>query len=227
MVFNLSENNSIANHFLVELRDLETQKDRGKFRNNLEKLGEVLAYEVSKTLEYEKKPLVTPMAITSVSQLVSQPVLAVILRAGVPFFQGFLNFFDQADCAFIGAYRKDHNADYTFDIRKDHNADYTFDISMEYVATPTLEGRTLIIIDPMLATGKSILSSYATLLEFGKPLQLYVASAIAAPEGIDLLEREIPDVSIWTGAIDEKLNSKFYILPGLGDAGDLAFGSKI
>jgi uracil phosphoribosyltransferase len=215
MVFNLSENNSIANHFLVELRDLETQKDRGKFRNNLEKLGEVLAYEVSKTLEYEKKPLVTPMAITSVSQLVSQPVLAVILRAGVPFFQGFLNFFDQADCAFIGAYRKDHNAD------------YTFDISMEYVATPTLEGRTLIIIDPMLATGKSILSSYATLLEFGKPLQLYVASAIAAPEGIDLLEREIPDVSIWTGAIDEKLNSKFYILPGLGDAGDLAFGSKI
>jgi uracil phosphoribosyltransferase len=215
MVFNLSENNSIANQFLAELRDLETQKDRAKFRRNLEKLGEVIAYELSKTMAYEKKPLVTPMAITSVNQLVSQPVLAVILRAGIPFFQGFINFFDQADCAFIGA------------CRKEHNADYSFDISMEYVATPKLENRTLIIIDPMLATGKSILSSYATLLEYGKPSKFFVASAIAAPEGIDLLEREIPEVSIWTGAIDEKLNSKFYILPGLGDAGDLAYGGKI
>jgi uracil phosphoribosyltransferase len=215
MVFNLSDNNSIANQFLVELRDLEIQKDRAKFRKNLEKLGEVLAYELSKVLEYEKKPLVTPMAITTVNQLTAQPVLVAILRAGIPFFQGFVNFFDRADCAFIGAGRAAHGAD------------YSFDISMEYVATPKLENKTVIIIDPMLATGKSILSSYAALLGYGKPSKLFIASAIAAPEGIDLLEREISNISIWTGAIDEKLNSKFYILPGLGDAGDLSFGSKI
>jgi uracil phosphoribosyltransferase len=215
MVNNLSENNSIANQFLAELRDLEIQKDRARFRKNLEKLGEIIAYEISKELEYEKKPIVTPMAITSVFQLVSQPVIATILRAGIPLFQGFCNFFDRADCAFIGAYRGEHQLD------------YSFDINMEYVATPKLEGKTLIIVDPMLATGKSILSGYATLLKYGKPSKLYVASAIAAPEGIDLLERKIPGVIIWTGAIDEKLNSKFYILPGLGDAGDLSFGSKV
>jgi uracil phosphoribosyltransferase len=215
MVNNLSENNSIANQFLAELRDLEVQKDRARFRKNLERLGEIIAYEISKELVYEKKAIVTPLAITSVSQLVAQPVIATILRAGIPMFQGFCNFFDQADCAFIGAFRSEHQQD------------YSFDISMEYIATPKLEGKVLIIVDPMLATGKSILSAYASLMKNGKPSKLYVASAIAAPEGIDLLEKQIPGVTIWTGAIDEKLNSKYYILPGLGDAGDLAFGPKL
>lgn len=215
MIFNLSENNSIANHFVSELRDLEIQKDRARFRRNLEKIGEILAYEISKTLAYERKVISTPLAVTSVNQLVSQPVLATILRAGLPMFQGFSNFFDNAESAFIGAFRGEHQVD------------YTFDITLEYIAAPYLEGKTLIIIDPMLATGKSILSSYASLLKYGKPARVHIAAAIAAPEGIDLLRREIPDIFIWTGAVDEKLNSKFYIVPGLGDAGDLAFGPKI
>ncbi|HYG39822.1 MAG TPA: uracil phosphoribosyltransferase [Cytophagales bacterium] len=215
MIFNLSANNTIANHFVSELRDLEIQKDKARFRKNLEKIGEILAYEISKTFQYERKAISTPLAVTSVFHLASQPVLATILRAGLPMYQGFSNFFDHAESAFIGAFRGEHQLD------------YTFDITLEYVAAPHLEDKNLILIDPMLATGKSILSSYASLLKYGKPSQLHVAAAIAAPEGIDLLQREIPGVSIWVGAIDEKLNSQFYIVPGLGDAGDLAFGPKV
>lgn len=214
-MFNLSSNNSIANHFIAELRDVHIQKDAMRFRRNMERLGEVLAYEISKILIYEKTEVQSPLAMAETELLSNQPVLVTILRASLPFHQGFINVFDKAENAFIGAYRGKHRAD------------ESFDVEMDYIACPDLTNKTVILIDPMLATGKSLLKSYQALLNHGKPNQLIIASAIAAPEGLAYLQENIPEAEIFVGAVDKCLNEKYYIVPGLGDAGDLAFGLKL
>jgi uracil phosphoribosyltransferase len=214
-MFILSKTNSIANHFMAELRDVNIQQDSMRFRKNMERLGEVLAYEVSKTLDYQVATVQSPLAIAHTNLLINQPVLVAILRASLPFHQGFLNVFDRAENAFIGAYRGKHRPDETFDIQ------------MDYLASPNLSNKTIILIDPMLATGKSLLKSYEALLAYGKPARIIIASAIAAPEGTEFLQKEIPEADFFIGSLDEKLNHKFYIIPGLGDAGDLAYGEKL
>lgn len=214
-MFVLTETNSIANHFIAELRDITIQNDSMRFRKNMERLGEVLAYEISKSLAYQPAKVQTPLALAHTHLLSQQPVLVTILRASLPFYQGFLNVFDKAENAFIGAYRGKHRADETFDIQ------------MDYLACPDLSNKTIILIDPMLATGKSLLKSYEALLAHGKPARTIIVSAIAAPEGVDFLQGNLPDAELFLGTIDEKLNSKFYIVPGLGDAGDLAYGEKL
>lgn len=214
-MFLLSETNSIANHFMAELRDVTIQQDAMRFRKNMERLGEILAYEVSKTFAYQAATVQSPLAIAHTNLLINQPVLVAILRASLPFHQGFLNIFDCAENAFIGAYRGKHRPDETFDIQ------------MDYLASPDLTHKTIILIDPMLATGKSLLKSYEALLAYGKPAKIIIAVAIAAPEGVEFLQKEIPDAEFFIGSLDEKLNHKFYIVPGLGDAGDLAFGLKL
>ncbi len=214
-MFILSETNSIANHFIAELRDVNIQQDSMRFRKNMERLGEILAYEISKILDYQSTTVQSPLAIAQTNLLTNQPVLVAILRASLPFHQGFLNIFDKAENAFIGAYRGKHRLDETFDIQ------------MDYLASPDLTHKTIILIDPMLATGKSLLKSYEALLTYGKPTQIIIAAAIAAPEGIRFLQEEIPSADFFIGSLDEKLNYKFYIIPGLGDAGDLAYGEKL
>lgn len=214
-MFILSETNSIANHFIAELRDINIQQDSMRFRKNMERLGEILAYEVSKTLTYQPAMVQSPLAMAHTNLLTNQPVLVTILRASLPFYQGFLNIFDRAENAFIGAYRGKHRSDETFDIQ------------MDYLASPDLNNKTIILIDPMLATGKSLLKSYEALLTYGKPAKIIIAAAIAAPEGVAFLQKEIPDADFFMGSLDEKLNHKFYIVPGLGDAGDLAYGEKM
>lgn len=213
MLHILTQQNSIANHFLAELRNVEVQQDRMRFRRNLERLGEIFAYEISKTLSYEPVEVETPLGIAETSLLAEQPVLATILRAGVPMHQGMLNVFDQADCAFIGAYRKTKKSG-AFEIRK------------EYESTPNLDGRTVILVDPMLATGRTVVLTCKELLDDFDIKSLFVVSAIASEEGIAHVQAFIPQAQIWTGAIDSELTSKAYIVPGLGDAGDLAYGSK-
>jgi uracil phosphoribosyltransferase len=214
MVFNLSEQNSIANQFLMELRDKSLQQDRMRFRTNLERLGQIMAYEISKHLQYTTKIIETPLDKCRVNVVRDQPLLMTILRAGLPFFQGFLNFFDRADAGFIGAYRRE-----TID---------SVQIKFDYITSPVTAGREVILIDPMLATGKSILDSVNQLLKRGRPLKIHIASLVAAPEGIKFLAEEMPiPYSLWTYAIDEKLNAQSYIVPGLGDAGDLSFGIKL
>lgn len=214
-MFILTETNSIANHFIAEMRDVNIQKDAMRFRKNMERLGEILAYEVSKTLTYQTAIVQSPLAEATTNLLTEQPVLVAILRASLPFHQGFLNVFDRAENAFIGAYRGKHRPDETFDIQ------------MDYLASPDLSNKTIILIDPMLATGKSLVKSYEALLTYGKPARIIVVAAIAAPEGIQFLKESIPDAAFFVGTVDEKLNHKFYIIPGLGDAGDLAFGGKL
>lgn len=214
-MFILTNTNSIANHFIAEMRDVDIQKDAMRFRKNMERLGEILAYEVSKVLTYQNSTVQSPLAKTSTHLLSEQPVLVTILRASLPFHQGFLNVFDRAENAFIGAYRAKHRPDETFDIQ------------MDYLASPDLSNKTIILIDPMLATGKSLVKSYQALLTYGKPARTIIAAAIAAPEGIQFLQESIPDADFFIGAVDEKLNHKFYIVPGLGDAGDLAYGEKL
>ena len=214
MVINLSEKHSLINNWISELRDIECQKDRMRFRRNLERLGEVFAYEISKTFPFHEKEIPTPLGIHSSKVLKVQPVLATILRAGLPLHQGMLNYFDQADNAFVSAYRK-------------HHRDGTFDISLEYVSCPSLEGRILIITDPMLATGASIVKTILALADEGKPLEIHIVSVIACSVGIEYVKREIGGkFTIWCGDIDEELTAKGYIVPGLGDAGDLSFGLK-
>ena len=214
-MFILNAQNSIANQFLAEMRDITVQNDSMRFRKNMERLGEILAYEISKTLDYQPATVQTPLAEASTALLTEQPVLVAILRASLPFYQGFLNLFDQSENAFIGAYRGKHRADETFDIQ------------MDYLACPSLEGKTVMLIDPMLATGKSLVKSYQALLQYGKPVKLIIAAAIAAPEGLAYIQEQIPEASLFVGAKDERLNEKFYIIPGLGDAGDLAYGGKL
>jgi uracil phosphoribosyltransferase len=214
MVVNLSEKSSLVSHWLSEVRDMQVQSDRMRFRRNLERIGEVAAYEISKTLAFEEKEIQTPFGQSMCNVLKEQPVLATILRAGLPLHQGLLNFFDRADNAFISAYRK-------------HNRDGSFDISLQYVSCPELENRVVIISDPMLATGSSLVKTIQYLREEGKPSEMHIVAAIACSVGIEYVQRSEPHVKIWCGDIDEELTAKGYIVPGLGDAGDLAFGVKV
>lgn len=211
--FILDRQCSIGNEFLAALRDTVVQKNRMLFRRNMERLGEIMAYEVSKSLRYEPHQLETPLGQTTVSKLADYPVLITILRAGIPFYQGFLNVFDQADSGFVGAYRNEDTPSVT--------------VSVDYVSIPPVDGRVVILIDPMLATGKSLVHAQRMLLEKGRPSHLHVVSVVAAPEGIRFLKDNLAlPWSLWTCAVDEKLNPSFYIVPGLGDAGDLSFGPK-
>ncbi len=214
MIINFSENKSIVGPILAELRDVQIQKDSMRFRKNLERLGEILAYEVSKKLDYKTEVVTTPLGEANVYQLVEQPILATILRAGLPMHQGFLNVFDKADSAFVSAYRK-------------HVQNDEFEIHVEYVAAPTFEGKPLIIVDPMLATGSSMVSVYKTLLQQGNPGKLFIVAAIASPEALEYLKTQLPEsTQYFIGAIDQELTAQAYIVPGMGDAGDLAFGIK-
>jgi uracil phosphoribosyltransferase len=213
-MFILTHTNTVASHFVRELRDSNIQTDSMRFRRNMERIGEVLAYEISKTFPYATSDIRTPLAEMQVAEAES-PVLATVLRAGLPLYQGFLNYFDKAESAFIGAYRSAHKAD------------HSFDIAMEYLAAPSLEGKQLIIIDPMLATGKSLVLAYQSLLSAGTPKSVHIAAAISSRAGAEYVQNAIPHAQLWLGAVDETLNDHYYIVPGLGDAGDLAFGSKL
>ena len=214
MVTNLGSTNSLVSQWVNELRDMDVQRDSMRFRRNLERIGEVTAYEISKTLPYSYVDTPTQMGEATCAILDGHPVLATILRAGVPLYQGLLNYFDKADSAFIGAYRK-HN---TFD--------ESFEINQQYITSPELEGRPLIIADPMLATGASLIEAITALCDYDQPSQIHVVTAIACTVGIETLARKFPEVHIWAAAIDDELTGKGYIVPGLGDAGDLAFGKK-
>ena len=213
MVKNLSENHSLISNWISELRDVEKQTDRMRFRRNIERIGETMAYEISKTLEWVEQDVTTPLGISRSRVLKHQPVLATILRAGSPLHQGMLNYFDHADNAFIAAYRK-------------HHRDGSFEISLNYMACPPLEDRVVILCDPMLASGASLLKTIEFLKREGNMKALHIATVIASTEGIELLRRNEPTARIWCGAIDEELTAKGYIVPGLGDAGDLCYGEK-
>lgn len=215
MITNLSTQNSLVSNWMQEIRSIDIQKDKMRFRRNTERIGEIAAYEISKMLSFKEIEVTTPLGLKKQQVLDEKPVLATILRAGVPLHQGMLNYFDHADSAFIAAYRK-HNKN-----------DGTFEIEQNYVTCPDLEGRTLIIADPMLATGASLLLAIQGLLEFGKPKEMHIVTVISCTEGLETVLRKYPDVHIWAGDIDEELTAKGYIVPGLGDAGDLAFGSKL
>ena len=214
MVINLSENHSLLSNWIAELRNTDVQADRMRFRRNLERIGEVIAYEISKELPTVDREITTPLGMSTCKMLAEQPVLATILRAGLPLHAGMLNYFDRADNAFISAYRK-------------HKRDGSFDIQLEYISCPPLENRVLILCDPMLATGSSLVKTIQILRNEGAPKAIHVVAAIACTVGIEYVRREQPDVKIWCGAIDEELTAKGYIVPGLGDAGDLAFGEKL
>jgi uracil phosphoribosyltransferase len=213
MVINISEQHSLVNNWINEMRDINVQGDRMRFRRNIERIGEVIAYEISKKLPWIEIDITTPLGIAKSKSLATQPVLATILRAGLPLHQGMLNYFDKADNAFIAAYRK-------------HHRDGSFEISLEYLSSPSLDGRTLILCDPMLATGASLVKTIQFLKQQGNIAAIHVASVIACTEGIDFLRRHEPNITIWCGDIDDELTAKGYIVPGLGDAGDLAFGEK-
>ena len=217
IIHNLGLNNSILNQFMAEMRDINIQNDRMRFRRNIERIGEIIAYEISKTLSYHTVDVQTPLGLQPVSVPCDRIVLATILRAGLPFHQGFLSYFDKADNAFISASRK---------YNEDHSA---FTIELGYLSSPAIDGKTLIIIDPMLATGSSLDLAYQALLKRGEPKRIHVACVIAGKPGIEMATRIFPEeiTTIWAGAIDPELNDKAYIVPGLGDAGDLAYGEKI
>jgi uracil phosphoribosyltransferase len=215
-IHNLSENNSLLCNFLKEIRDVKIQKDPLRFRRNMERIGEVMAYEISKTLAYEKEEVTTPLGIAPTNVVSDHIVLSTVFRAGLPFHQGFLNYFDKAENAFVSAYRR-----YKEDA-------LNFEVLVEYIASPSIEGKTLIIVDPMLASGSSMELAYKALLQRGNPKHIHVASVIASKAGVDYVKEHFSDnTTIWTGAIDPTLNEHSYIVPGLGDAGDLAFGCKI
>lgn len=214
MVNDLSKGNSLINQFVAELRDINIQKDRMRFRRNLERIGEIASVEISRTLEWEMTDVISPLGTANVPLLKSQPVLATILRAGLPLHQGLLNYFDGADNAFVSAYRRHHKGG-------------NFDIHIEYLSSPLLKDRVLILSDPMLATGQSMILAYRAILEKGIPSHIHVVTAVASTQGIEYVKSHMPEnVTIWVGAIDEELTVQSYIVPGLGDAGDLAFGVK-
>jgi len=214
MVINLSEEHSLVSNYLAELRDVEIQEDKARFRRNLEKIGEISAYEISKRLSWIEKEVTTPLGTSTCKVLESQPVLATILRAGLAMHNGLLNYFDKADNAFISAYRK-------------HNTDGTFEISLEYISCPEMEGRVVIISDPMLATGSSLVKTIQYIREEGSPAEIHIVCALACTVGIEYILRAEPKAIIWCGDIDDELTAKGYIVPGLGDAGDLAYGVKV
>lgn len=215
MLYILTKENSVLSQFMAEMRDVEIQRDAMRFRKNLERAGEICAYEISKKMEWVKKEVATPLGISLVATLKEQPVIATILRAGIPFHQGMLNYFDKAESAFISAYRK-------------HHKDGSFDVQVEYMSAPDLTQKTLILCDPMLATGMSIELVYKAMKRNGIPKHVHIASVIASSQGVEYLRKRLPtSTSIWCCAVDEELTAHAYIVPGLGDAGDLAFGKKI
>lgn len=215
MIHELGKSNSVLNQFVAEIRDKEIQKDPMRFRKNLERIGWMMGYELSKTLRYSAKTVHTPLGETSVNQLHQQPVIASILRAGLTLHEGLLQVFDRAENAFISAYREEKN-------------EGELKVHVEYLASPDLNGKTLILADPMLATGKSLTLVFEAIKRNGIPAKLHVVVAIASQPAIDFLLKTLPaETDIWVAAIDPELNDKAYIVPGLGDAGDLAFGNKL
>lgn len=214
-IYDLSKTNSILNTFVSELRDIKIQKDPLRFRRNLERIGEVMALEISKHFIFKKKSIHTPLGRALSSVVSDQVVVATILRAGLPMHQGFLNYFDGAENAFVSAYRK-------------YTGKESFEIHVEYISSPNLDGKTLILVDPMLATGSSFELAYKALLSKGTPKKTFMACAIASEDGIRKLQKnqELKEIGLWCAAIDPELNRKSYIVPGLGDAGDLAYGNK-
>ena len=213
-IINFQDSNSIYNTFLSQLRDKKVQLDSMRFRRNLERLGEITAMEISKTLNYSDKDISTPLGVSNMNLIDESIVLATILRAGLPLHQGLLNYFDQAENCFISAYRK-------------HTSPDEFDVEIEYMSSPDLEGKTILLNDPMLASGRSMVLAYKALLKRGTPKKIHVVSVIASQQGVDLVRDNLPSNStIWVGAIDPEMTKESYIVPGLGDAGDLAFGSK-
>ncbi len=215
MIHVLGKKSSLLNQFISEVRDAEIQKDSMRFRRNLERIGEIFAYELSKKLEWEKKEVITSLGVAEGETLKEQPVIATILRAGLPLHQGILNYFDKAENAFISAYRK-------------HHKNGRFDIQIEYSSSPDLEGKTLILSDPMLATGSSMRLAYKELTQKGVPAHTHIVTVLASLQGLEYLKRNLLNdkFTVWAGAVDDELTAKAYIVPGLGDAGDLAFGSK-
>lgn len=216
MINNISEHNSIFNQYIAEIRDVTIQKDPIRFRRNLERMGEMFAYEISKKLEYKKVITQTPLGEAESMILAEQPVISTILRAGLPLHNGILNVFDRAQNAFVSAYRR-------------HHKDNTFDIAIEYLSSPSLTDKTLIVTDPMLATGASMVLSYKALVGKGIPKHTHIVAVIASRQGIEYIKAHMPhtNYTIWVGAIDEELTAQSYIVPGLGDAGDLAYGEKL
>lgn len=213
-VINFEETPSLINQYVAELRSVDRQTDRMRFRRNLERIGEIMAYEISKTLTYDKVDVTTPLGVATCRNIADKVVLATIFRAGVPFHHGFLSYFDDAENAFVSAYRKYREKD-------------NFDVFIEYIASPRLDGKTLVIVDPMLATGSSMELSYRALLTKGNPARLHVASVIASRQAIEYVERTFPaDTTLWVATVDDEINAHSYIVPGLGDAGDLAYGIK-
>lgn len=214
-VINFAEKNSLISQYMMELRNVKIQCDPLRFRRNLERLGQIMAYEISKTLNYSKETVMTPLDSAECDVIADQVVLATIFRAGIPFHQGFLQYFDNAENAFVSAYRK-------------YKEKENFDVFIEYLASPRLDDKILIIADPMLATGASMELSFRALLTKGMPRHIHVASVIASQQAVDYIERVFPAdrTTIWIGAIDAAINSHSYIVPGLGDAGDLAYGVK-
>ncbi len=215
MINVLGKNNSLLNQFIAEIRDAEIQKDSMRFRRNLERTGEIFAYEISKVLEWESKEINTSLGIAKCKVLKNNPVIATILRAGIPMHQGILNYFDKAENAFVSAYRK-------------HRKDNRFDVQIEYTSSPVLDDKILILSDPMIATGSSMKLAYKELTQKGTPLHTHIVTIIASVEGLEYIKRNLVNdkFTLWVGAVDEELTAKAYIVPGLGDAGDLAFGSK-
>ena len=217
-IINLSEQNSVTNQYMAELRDKNYQKNKMLFRRNVERIGEMMAYELSKTLEYKTKNIKTPLGSIDIPLMKEEDmVIATVLRAGLPFHQGFLNVFDKADNAFVSAFRMYLNREHT-----------EVGIHTEYIASPSVKGKTLVIVDPMLATGGSMAAAIDALLQTGKPKTIHVCCLIAAPEGIEVVKETLPDDgTIWCAAIDQGMNEHKYIIPGFGDCGDLCYGEKL
>ena len=211
----LGKQNSIFNHFIREIRDVKIQNDAMRFRRNIERIGEIFAYEISKEMEYKSKDITTPLGISTESLMTEKPVLATILRAGLPLHQGFLNYFDSSDNCFISAYRK-------------HKKSGDFEVKIEYISSPNLDDETIILCDPMLASGSSMILAMEAIMSKGNPKHIHIVSIIASAEGVDYVKENIPmqNCTLWLGAKDAEMTAQSYIVPGLGDAGDLAFGEK-
>ena len=215
-IHNISEENSVLNHFLSQIREVTIQKDSMRFRRNMERIGEIMAYEISKKLTYSNIAITTTLGIKNTSEIAEEIVLCSILRAGLTLHQGFLNYFDAAENGFISANRNHYNSD------------ENFDILVEYQAVPNMNDKTLILVDPMLATGQSLVAVLNKILDTHQPKEIHIAVVIAAPEGIKYVSKNLPkNCHLWVASLDEKLNEKNYIVPGLGDAGDLAYGTKL
>ena len=215
-IINLGKKNTIFNHFISQIRDVKIQKDSLRFRRNIERIGEVFAYEISKEIDYENRDIVTPLGIANQYLMAEKPLLATILRAGLPLHQGLLNYFDDSDSAFISAYRK-------------HNKGGDFKIKIEYMSSPDINGKTIILCDPMIASGASMLMAMKAILSKGNPKYIHIVGTIASNEGVEYLKENCPirNCTLWLGSEDSEMTSQSYIVPGLGDAGDLAFGEKI